>query len=325
MLSMFGANEYPDNRVWHDGIDINRSILYFNFAQLTSRLIPLFSNSRVIKNLFCTYFYFHSSKELEVKLSDVIQCMDSDFRLLKKDGSFLYFDSLLHDCLIYDFEKAFDVCLSPDYGELDVKDYLRGIKASYQTCGILAANWFFNQVFNSRVIDFINSNFRYYPLVWPISDFFSDVSNEFILDSLDNKPSLVVDKFPIIGNKVAFMLGEVDIDYFFPSSDKEKLTSAFLVYPCDYSPLYFPLNSYCTFLLSDGNIIVTRKFGYLRGNPFSSGSLAYCHVVIDDVDSEIKKFGRSIYSLNCLNFVVDKKYRDIVEFDKPDICDSLYV
>ena len=295
------CDETPNNRIWHHGL-IGENGFKSNFTreQLVEILFPFFQNNVLFKNVFCS-FVFHYELASVKGIADVIDCIDSG-----------------NQYPVYDFEEAFSQNFDDDK---DIASLIDRIKLVYDCCDSSAVKWFLNQIFDNKVVDFINSNFRYYPLIWVNYLREKDVLDYFYDDEEDNDDT-IVDHLPIIGDQRAFLLGEVDLSLFEPPHDLDVFSISIPPYShiCDYIPMYFPQESYCTFLLEDGNIILTKKVGY-ECNIVNGGSLSYYHIELDDEDLPIKLNDKNPYSLNCLNWVVPAEYRAIVEHDTCD--DSL--
>ncbi len=292
------VDKTPNNHIWHHGI-VGKTRFKANFTreQLVEIIFPLLKNTVLFKNVFCS-FVFHceiaSVKDIDIMLT----CITHG-----------------NEYPVYNFEEAFNQI----FDDKDIVNLLNRIKLVYECCDSTAVKWFLNQVFTDKVVDFINSNFRYYPLIWV--DYLQEEDIiDYIVDEKDGNDDKIVDCLPIIGDQRAFLLGEVDLSLFKPLQQSNLFPEIFFspyLRICDYIPMYFPQESYCTFLLENGDIILTKKFGY-ENNIVIGGSLSYYHTEICDKDIKINKEDVNIYSLNCLNYIVDDQYRFIVEHDTYD-------
>ena len=300
IIAPVGMDDTPDNHIWHHGI-IGKKGYKSNFTreQLLDILFPFFQNNVLFKNVFCS-FVFHYGLASVKDIDDV-----------------LYSIGCGNQYPVYDIKKAFSQNFDDDNYLVNL---INRIKLVYDSCDSTAVKWLLNQIFTDKVIDFINSNFRYYPLIW-IDYLQAEDIIDYIVDDEDEDDDKIVDKLPIIGDQRAFLLGEVDLSLFKPPHESDVFS---IIRPCsnicDYIPMYFPQESYCTFLLEDGHIILTKKMGY-ECNIVDGGSLSYYHVELDDKNLPLKSNDKNPYSLNCLNWVVPDDYRAIVENDTCD--DSL--
>lgn len=302
--------DVPSVSIWFDGLKLNKDFnAGFSKNNLINSLKYVFNKNSIVKNYYCSKFFndliinFDISQTNKGDSNYILNFIENSGALI--NGSVKY----NYDSLLFDFEKMFnyyDSCIV-DIKNPVLKEFVDKSKFLYSSCGNFASEFFFNNIFTSKVVDFINSNFRYYPMCWHselFNDFYDDMEDDCRLNDLP---------FKILHNKRSFLLGELDFKMLnlFEGEKKQVLDS----HPLSTAPpIYFPLVSYCTFLDEDGFIFFTKKVGNVDIVVDDNEVFSYYHILINGND-EVKKIGYDITSLNCLSDVVDNEFNRLITSD----------